>query len=539
MIEVLGTNIISALGKNSRENVLAVKRGISALERHENTPNVPYPFTASTITDVRKDNVCTPFEAMVISSVEDALANLKKEILPGRTLFVLCTTKANIDRLCIDGGVYYRPGESAERIGRGFGFKDTIVVCNACISGVSGQVLADRMISMGAYDYVVVSGADTVNDFTLAGFMSFKSLDPAPCKPFDIERLGLNLGEAASTIIFGKASETENGWKLCRWSLTNDAYHQSAPAPDGEGLKRAITRAIAGIEPESLETVCVHGTATMFNDQMESKALSAVGLGNVPITALKGYLGHTLGSSGIVETILTMEALDEGFVPGAKNFSELGVSGKLNICEHNREAGKGAFLKIISGFGGCNGAVLYSRKATAAMNAEAPRYEVRKSVKIGPEDDLKEICKAIGSYYPRIHKMDVLAKLLTAGYHKLMEGEETVAENTAMVLFCKNSSIVTDKKHIQSFKGEDGFYPSPSIFLYTLPNEAMAEVAIKHGIKGETTMYIMDSKNEEMMDRVFKATMTALEVSDLICGWLDYPEDGNYEMEIKHIKVKR
>ena len=171
---------------------------------------------------------------------------------------------------------------------------------------------------------------------------------------FDIERLGLNLGEAAATMIFGRSAVgVEGRWTLEAGAQTNDAYHLSAPSPDGDGVFRALSVAAEGISPDELDCISLHGTATMFNDQMESKAVQRAGLSDVPACALKGYYGHTLGAAGLVETIIMMESLEDGVVLPTRGFEELGVSGKISVSgEERSSAGKGRFIKVLSGFGG-------------------------------------------------------------------------------------------------------------------------------------------------------------------------------------------
>ena len=105
--------------------------------------------------------------------------------------------------------------------------------------------------------------------------------------------------------------------------------------------------------------VNLHGTATMFNDEMEAVALERAGLSNIPVNSLKGYFGHTLGAAGLLETLVTMSALEDGIVLGTRGFSELGVSRKINISAENRKAVGKRFIKLISGFGGCNAAMMY------------------------------------------------------------------------------------------------------------------------------------------------------------------------------------
>ena len=563
MIKVLSTNITSPLGLTTKENYHAVKAGSSALRVHNNWRKVPQEFTASLFNEEQEEFLLvdgfTRYESIVIHSIKEALSHLDIDIKSDRVALVLSTTKANVEELSSNvesDGCYRKPGESAVKIANFIGFTtDPVVVCNACISGVTAQILADRLINSGSYDTVVVCGADCQSPFVVAGFMSFKSLSPYECRPFDIERLGLNLGDAAATIVFGKVSAPDSSWKLVAGTLNNDAYHVSAPSPVGDGTYTAAKSVLETIDPESLATVSVHGTATMFNDQMESKAIERAGLSEIPISALKGYYGHTLGAAGVVETIITMEATDDGIILPVRGYSEIGVSGKINISDQTRSTDKKSFLKLISGFGGCNGAVAFS-KSDEFPYAEYTKKEIRtlSEVKITPtslivdgkiedvastgKNLLTEIYKSHVGDYPKFHKMDVFTKLafLAADIvtKRVVEDHD---ENRAVILFNSSSSIVADRKHIATFDKEGEFYPSPSVFLYTLPNIVTGEISIKHGYKGETSLYILNDYNEKIINSIVESTFAQSSVRTMITGWVDCKSEDDFEANIKLVTI--
>ena len=563
MIKVLSTNITSPLGLTTKENYHAVKAGSSALRVHNNWRKVPQEFTASLFNEEQEKLLLidgfTRYESIVIHSIKEALSHLDIDIKSDRVALVLSTTKANVEELSSNvesDGCYRKPGESAVKIANFIGFTtDPVVVCNACISGVTAQILADRLINSGSYDIVVVCGADCQSPFVVAGFMSFKSLSPYECRPFDIERLGLNLGDAAATIVFGKVSAPDSSWKLVAGTLNNDAYHVSAPSPVGDGTYTAAKSVLETIDPESLATVSVHGTATMFNDQMESKAIERAGLSEIPISALKGYYGHTLGAAGVVETIISMEATDDGIILPVRGYSEIGVSGKINISDQTRSTDKKSFLKLISGFGGCNGAVAFS-KSDEFPYAEYTKKEIRtlSEVKITPtslivdgniedvastgKNLLTEIYKSHVGDYPKFHKMDVFTKLafLAADIVTKRVVDEH-DENRAVILFNSSSSIVADRKHIATFDKEGEFYPSPSVFLYTLPNIVTGEISIKHGYKGETSLYILNDYNEKIINSIVESTFAQSSVKTMITGGVDCKSEDDFEANIKLVTI--
>lgn len=581
MIEVLATNITSPLGMTTEENYQCVRAGGTLLATYEHWKGLADAFGASMFTAAQKEKLalegCTSFEAMAIHSIAEALTHAGDMDLE-RTVLILSTTKCNVDELAAEAekdGAYLHPGETARKIARHFSITaEPIVVCNACISGVTGQVLAKRLIEAGVYDQAIVCGADSVSAFIVAGFQSFKALSPYPCRPFDIERLGLNVGEAAATMIFGKASETAPAsetdaerWLLQAGCTNNDAYHVSAPSPVGEGTYRAIMTTLDGVNIDDLATVCVHGTATMFNDQMESKAIQQAGLSEVPLTAIKGYYGHTMGAAGLLETVLTMRALDEGIILPALGFEEIGVSGKVCISSQEKKTEKQSFLKIISGFGGCNGALYYNkekRQNTLVSENEERRksvangflsYKIQHRVHITPEGVevdgrplpttatgkalLTEIYKKYVGNYPKFYKMDLLCRLAFVASELLLMQEEKAGETGAseikgeergIVLFNRTTSIDSDRKHIATLV-EDNL-PSPSIFLYTLPNIMTGEIAIKHQMKGETSLYILADKREGLMEQIVATTLAQSELQSVVTGWVDCQDEEHFEADL-------
>ena len=554
------------------ENWEAVLSGKSAMRHLENWRGIPESFVASAFTPEQIDALAVEgfsrFGSMVLHSVEDALSRSRIDAGDGRTLFILSTTKADVEELPSDGtswGNYHRPAEIAEKVAAHFGIGPSavIVCCNACISGISAQVLADRLIGTGRYDNAVVCGADCVTAFCAAGFLSFKSLSPEPCRPFDIDRLGLNLGDGAATIVFTREdSPLEGHWHFVDSCLDNDAYHLSAPSPTGSGALKALQSVMKGRDSGSLAFLNAHGTATMFNDQMESVAIQKAGLSDVPLTALKGWYGHTFGASGVIEAVISMEAVEMGVVLPVKGFSEIGVSGNINISQELRHTDRHSFLKMISGFGGCNGAALYSmdvpdggdgsscvaRPSTADSSVPELQcaHRVRltdSSLEIDEESQsvsehgkalLTEVYRSHIGDYPKYFKMDLLSRLVFLASELLLrlEGDDSDRER-AIVLFNRTSSIVSDRSHIASYSGEGNFFPSPSVFLYTLPNIVTGEIAIRHGYIGETSLYILEGKHRQMMEDVVRSTFsTTKNLGSMLCGWVDCSGEDCFEADI-------
>ena len=587
MLKVVSTNIVSPLGMSSQENWRAVMQGRSALRRLENYKGIPLPFVASVFTPEQVEKLAvegfTRFESLAIRSITEALTHTDLDVHGERTIFILSTTKADVEELGFAAerdGDYHRPALSAQRIAEHVGIGGgAIVCCNACISGVSAQILADRLISCGHYDNAVVCGADLVSSFTASGFLSFKSLSNEACRPFDADRQGLNLGEAAATIVFTRADSLRDGdWLFERGEMDNDAFHLSTPAPSGEGARKVMEAVMKGRDASELAFVSAHGTATMFNDQMESVAIEKAGLSSVPLTALKGWFGHTLGASGVLEVILGMMAVSESVVLPLRGFREIGVSGKVNLSPELRATDKNSFLKMISGFGGCNAAALYRRvregmeretvpglekaahskgetapelKETAhSMGEAAPGLKELHRVHILPDGVtldgrplpiqsqgaglLSEIYRKYVGDYPKYHKMDALSRLAFLATELLLSRSDVPQDSgRATILFNRTSSVVADRCHLGSIAKPGEFYPSPSVFLGTLPNIATGEIAIRHGYTGETSLYITDFRDEALMKKVVSSSFSKGGFRSLICGFVDCEFVDSFEAELK------
>ena len=558
MISVLATNITSPLGFTTEQNYRAVRSGVSALRRYEGLWGVPEPFTASLFSEEQRAALATPgytfFEAIAIRSVREALSRVAFDLASPRVIFILSTTKGNIGQ---------SPTLAAQRIAEAVGITTKpIVVCNACVSGLSAQLLADRLLSAGFYDYAIVVGAEQQSKFIVSGFQALKAVSAEPCRPFDIERNGLNPGEAAATIVFeAQAEERSSDWHLVQGAVCNDAYHTVSPSPKAEGCARAIEQAMAGRDKSRLATVCVHGTATLFNDQMESVAIQKTGLSGIPLSALKGYFGHTMGAAGVLETIMTMCATDDGVVLPSKGFAEVGVSGKVSISGGARQTNGTSFLKLLSGFGGCNVAALYTKDTSIRFKGSNCQFKKTHTVRISSGDGKlpADIYKQQIGDYPKIYKMDILSRLafVTAellkrqGAGGVREAPETSglppeasAEdqqerkkeqemlNTSIILFNHSSSIVADRQFLSTINDVENFFPSPSVFVYTLPNIAAGEIAIRHHVTGETSFYILPQKDEALMQKIMEATLNATGAKSVVSGWVDAESDTSFECEL-------
>jgi len=373
-----GDNIISSLGFSSEENFNQLKSGITGIRKLNDATFYPEPFIASMV-DRQKVNELfsgdqyTLLEKMLILSVKDALKNNHVDISSEKTVIILSTTKGNIDLL--DKTVAASFNEQrvllwklGEVIADYFGNPNKVrVISNACISGVLAINDAAMLLQNSIYENAVVVGGDIVSKFVLSGFMSFHSLSPEPCKPFDASRDGLSLGEAAGTVVLSiHLNKQEEDFVFAGGASANDANHISGPSRTGEGLYIAMNKALkeAGVEPSKIDHISAHGTATPYNDDMESIALSRHNMSNIPVNSMKGFWGHTLGAAGIIETVALLWEMKNNTLIQTKGFSNPGTVEPLNVITQTEQKELNSCLKMASGFGGCN-AVLVIKKVSS------------------------------------------------------------------------------------------------------------------------------------------------------------------------------
>lgn len=372
MIECIADHILSPIGSTTQQNCQAVVDGHSGLQRYENYEGIPNTFTASLFAEEQRESLMkeghTFFESLIIHAMEGALSQTDIDPASDRVLYIISTTKGNVEILDKSHSLHGKRSNVSELRIVLKGRKGStvtvspIVVSTACISGVVSQIAAMRALESGRYDYAVVAGADVMSKFIISGFLSLKAVSAEACRPFDIERNGMNPGEAAACMVLQRRkNQASCFWMARRGAIRNDAFHDSSPSPTAEGSYRALREVMNGYDKNRLAMINAHGTSTLFNDEMESKALFRAGLSDVPVNSLKGYYGHTMGAAGLLETIVTQHTVADGIIVGTRGYSELGVSKPINISADNRQTDNKAFLKMISGFGGGNAVILWEK----------------------------------------------------------------------------------------------------------------------------------------------------------------------------------
>ena len=563
MIYSIGHNIISPLGFSSADNYNAVRKGRVGLALHNDLYDIPEPFYGSVIDKTLFEqefnhyfiagqyDEYTLFEKMLLLSIFKANEMAEIDLSSPDTLFIISTTKGNVELLGKSEDAFHL-WHSAQRVTNYYGNTNRpLIVSNACISGAAAQLEALRNIQNGRYKHVVVAGCDVLSKFVISGFQSFKALSSTACRPFDKDRCGLNLGEAAATIIYSHQPGAHTDIALVSGAVKNDARHISAPSIEAVGLTNALNEALSGIDTTDIAFVSSHGTATIYNDDMEALALTKVNLEHTPVNSLKGHFGHTLGAAALLESIVSMLALNDGIALKSTGFLELGTKASINITTKDITTDKNFFVKTVSGFGGGNAALVFRKwsgiqtpktkfatSETATLNITSHIILRDSKIKIDGLQYESEQCgnamlddlyRQTKISYLKFFKMDPLCKAGFLASELLMRqqniDESLIKEDTAIILMNRSASSEDDLRYLESIASAENYYPSPSIFVYTLPNIVTGEIAIRNKIFGETAFYIAETFDIKQLISQVRLIMAQDNMRKALCGWVEYFRD--------------
>ncbi len=544
------SSVLTALG-NLEENVSAMAESRSGISwdalysMHTAAIDTAHP-AAKELDD------CTRFESYIINQIEQVVAESGVNLASADVQLIISTTKGNINLLeeCCDP-VFERTYiyTSAEQIAAHFNAANKpVVISNACISGVSAFVAAKNLFNAGGLKHVIVAGGDLLSDFIVKGFSSFKSIGAGPCRPYDEERDGLTLGEACGAIVLTKDEAMAKKPLICLagGAVSNDANHISGPSRTGDGLFYAIDNAMkeAGVGAGDIGFVNTHGTATRYNDEMESKAVAWAGLENTPLNSLKGYIGHTLGASGVVETILCAEQIRASKIFATYGFEKPGTPHVLNITTALQPISRHVCVKTASGFGGCNAAIVLKTGDCGPAAKFGDRAVCRAEYSL-PQSELpfaefiRREFKAFDSPNMKFYKMSDLSKALYVAVENLLavEGLEDVEPvRRAIVMANRSASLDADIAHQLIVNQNNAEGASPAVFVYTLPNVATGEMCIRHKIMGDNTFFI-ENEYSGFAEEYSRYLINSGQMDAVICGWCDYLNE-KWKVEVKLLKTE-
>jgi 3-oxoacyl-[acyl-carrier-protein] synthase-1 len=239
------------------------------------------------------------------------------------------------------------------------------VVCSACSSSAKVFGSARRMIEAGMVDAAVVGGVDSLCLTTLYGFHSLQLTSAGPCRPFDVARDGISIGEAAAFALLERPSPARPAAavQLLGIGESSDAYHMSSPHPEGAGARAAMLQALqsAALEPQDIDYINLHGTGTQSNDSSEACAVSGIFGAATPASSTKGATGHALGAAGALEAVICALALQNDFMPGGVNTTRIDTRLAVHYISENRPARLARVISNSFGFGGTNCSLVFGR----------------------------------------------------------------------------------------------------------------------------------------------------------------------------------
>jgi 3-oxoacyl-(acyl-carrier-protein) synthase len=351
---VTGIGIICAIGKNTGETFASLRdgrSGISHLSILDSIHRGNLPAGEIKLTNEELGNLAGisdmnmhPRTALLgLIAAEEAVRNagIDPKDKQFRTGVISASTVGGMDKTEINyrnyqlGAPYnnfvltHDCGDSTEKIAVRLGIRDMVsTISTACSSSANSIMFGARLIRHGMLDRVLAGGTDAMSKFTLNGFHTLMILDKQPCRPFDKNRMGLNLGEGAAFLVLESEKALGSRAPLCElagYANANDAYHQTASSPDGYGPYLSMSQALgfSGIDPGGIGYINAHGTGTDNNDLTEGIAIERIFAGNIPlVSSTKPFTGHTLGAAAAVEAVISILSIKNQMVFPNLNFHE-------------------------------------------------------------------------------------------------------------------------------------------------------------------------------------------------------------------------
>lgn len=567
-VYITADTLISSLGANTRENIKAIREYRSGITRHEAGIISDTSILAATIQPEQWERAknlgtYTRLEQLFILAIQDILSHSEMNLTDEDCGLILSTTKGNIDLLTNHPDtpdIRVHLWEMGRRISEYFQAGNRVeVISNACISGVSALIVAKRWIESGRYKKVIVAGGDILSHFITSGFLSFRSISTERCRPYDARRDGLNLGEACGAILLSSEGN-DTDIILSGGAISNDANHISGPSRTGDGLYFAIRQAMeeAAVLTEDVSFMNTHGTATVYNDEMESKAIHLAGLETVPVHSLKSYFGHTLGASGVIESIICIHELKENVLFGTLGYEKPGVSMPILVQADHQEIPMKHCIKTASGFGGCNAAIVLTLPAyqkqpsrvqssvtvhtTATVSIENSCLSMNGETVFSSSAPnfaqfIREAYKNTGGSNLKFYKMDDLCKLGYTAVEYLLKEKNFQPEEIGILLVNAAASLNTDIRHQMIINQEGDHAASPTVFVYTLPNVVAGEICIRHKIQGENTFFIEKEFDADKLEEYARIVMKKGNLKACITGWCNLLME-EYKADFKLIEVQ-
>ena len=553
-IVITGEGIISAIGNDKAtvlQSLLDGRSGIVEM-KHLHSSHHELPVGEVQLSnDEMKTMLALPVEEqtsrtslMGMSAVRQALAeaqlpetapkNRRVVLISGTTVGGMDITEQYYDSFAtsdehLDCLKKHDCGSSTEEIAAMFGISECTTISTACSSAANALILGANLLKTGQADLVIAGGSEALTRFHLNGFNSLMILDHEPCRPFDAQRAGLNLGEGAAFVVMEtEASARERGADIHAW-LTGygnacDAFHQTASSDNGEGAYRAMTEALemAQLKPEDIDYVNAHGTGTPNNDLSESAALKRVFAEKMPlISSTKAFTGHTTSASGSIETVICLLAMQHHFVPANLRWEHQipdGITPTTGV--------KDVTLKHIVcnafGFGGNDSSLILSAVPVAGEESAAAISDddirVAAKVEITSEEALSEIRNYVKPLEAR--RMGKIMKSSLLSSLKAMEQagiEKPDAIITATALGCLENS----ERLLNQLQEEGEVMLKPTYFMQSTHNTIGSGIAIFTKCHGYNVTYTHGKDSLEWALRDARMLLKSGKAKNVLVGLHD------------------
>lgn len=380
MVKITGVGAVTPYGVGIEKLFQGVQSGLPPSSSIPSFFDLPFSdeIKVASFQSTVFDRKASSLDSLILKVILEALhsAGLKREGLEDTALVIGATgnvavAEANYLEEIKKGNPVPVPlavkgaGDVTARLARELGIEGPVVtVSTACTSGANALMTAERLIRRGEAKGAIVVGIELLNSLTLSGFNSLMLLSPGGCKPFDADREGIHLGEAVGALILEglDSDEDESGLFLCGLSSICDTHNVISINPDGSSLLKVMESALqaAGVHPHEIKGIKAHGIGSKDNDSAEASAMNLLFKGQIPpFTSLKGYLGHTLAASALVETIAFFKCVENGFLPSATGFSTIDPEIGMSPIEKQVPSSKGHYLLNYLGFGGSNTSMVF------------------------------------------------------------------------------------------------------------------------------------------------------------------------------------
>lgn len=533
-VVITGTGVVSAIGLNLQQTLDALQKGVSGIGSvqlldtiHREFPVGEVPMTNDQLRHMLQIDggaLISRNTLLGIVAAREAMAQAKLHVgtvtsdcIPEETMALVAGTTVGgmditeqyyADRLSSEMIQRHDCGDSTNRMADHLApFKFTTTVSTACSAALNAIILGKRLIESGQYDIVVAGGMESLTRFHLNGFKSLMILDEHPCRPFDADRHGLNLGEGAAFIVIETEEHAlrrgvsplaviEGAANAC------DAYHQTASSPNGEGAYRAITEALceATLQPDDIDYVNAHGTATPDNDVAESAALRRVfGDKMPPVSSTKSFTGHTTSASGAIEAVFSILALRHQFIP-----ANLGWQHPDENCitpylpdKTDRPALRHVLCNAF-GFGGNDSSIVLGKYEPLIQDnpkhpesPQNPHVYVVAEVKSVEETEYREYLNPMKARrYGRLLRR-ALVTALKAIRQSGIEQPDAIINGTAL------GCISNTEKMLDALSIEGESVSMPTCFMQSTHNTVASLIAIHTGNHGYNSTYSHGKKSFE------------------------------------------